>query len=75
MVHFNGYVFGTNLAKMIIIREREALKDIQDQSDVDENDFEPQIIDQEISDEASSDENSENNGSFDGGNASKGFEN
>lgn len=31
MVHFNGYVFGTNLAKLIIIREREALKEIEDQ--------------------------------------------
>lgn len=29
MVHYNGYVFGANFAKMLIIREREAKQDSQ----------------------------------------------
>lgn len=34
IVHYNGYCFGANFAKMVIIREREAKQDSQDFSDL-----------------------------------------
>lgn len=40
MVHYNGYVFGANFAKMLIIREREAKEDSEsnDYSDFSDHD-------------------------------------
>ena len=38
LVHYNGFVFGANFSKIIIIREREANKEVTDESDLSEDD-------------------------------------
>ena len=40
LVHYNGFVFGANFSKIIIIREREAKKDDEDdeQSELEDSD-------------------------------------
>ena len=48
MVHYNGFVFGANFSKLIIIREREAKKDEDDEESGSSNENDSESSEEKI---------------------------